>query len=48
MYHQDSGQMGAVPGVAKKLIETLSGRFVKDMEPILSQGSHVLYRIPSS
>jgi hypothetical protein len=38
MYHQNSGQMGAVPGVAKTLIETLSGRFVNYMHPILSQG----------
>jgi len=34
--------MGVVPGVAKTLVETSSGRFIKDMQPILSHGSHVL------
>jgi predicted acyltransferase len=48
MHHQDSGLMGAVPGVAKTLVEALSGRFIKDMRPILSQGSRALYCIPTS
>jgi len=48
MYHQDSGLMWAEPGVAKTVIETLSGRFIKDMQPVLPQGSHALYCIPSS